>query len=237
MENSGLTLAIETSGRIGSVAIGTAGSVIEEKPFSGYMKHSAELFPSIRHLLASASAVAADIRQIVITAGPGSFTGLRIAVTAAKMFHYALRTPIVALDSLDVIAENASDYIDQSGRVTNHLAVVLDAKKDYFYAAAYERRPSGWHKSFGTAMMTAQELLNALPPETPISMLGEGLLYHKPRFESPSIHVLPSQWWQPHARNLLRLGFLKAQSGDFADPVALTPFYIRPPDAVIKARE
>lgn len=236
-ENSGLTLAIETSGRTGSVAIGTAGSCLAEQSFTGYMKHSAELFAAIDELLAKTQACRSDIRQLFITAGPGSFTGLRIAVTAAKMFHFALKTPIVVLDSLDVIAENASNCIRQSGCPMDHIAVVLDAKKDCFFAAAYDRTPSGWHKSLPTSMMTAAELLDKVRHNTKVSILGEGLLYHKRAFDAPFIHCLPSQYWPPQARNLFRLGQLKAQENAYADPVALTPFYIRPPDAAIKSRE
>lgn len=234
MKNSDLILAIETSGRTGSVAIGGSGGFLAGSSFSGYMKHSAELLPMIGEMLNRADAAVSDIRQVVITAGPGSFTGLRIAVTAAKMFHLALKTPIVALDSLDAIAENVDVYIEHKGRSANHVAVVLDAKKDYFFAAAYDRTPSGWRKYFETAMMTAEELLDKLAQKGDILMLGEGLLYHKNRFEAPFIHFLPSQWWPPQARNLFRLARLKAEANDFADPIALTPVYIRKPDAVVK---
>jgi tRNA threonylcarbamoyladenosine biosynthesis protein TsaB len=236
MNNSALILAIETSGRTGSVAISREDALLGEKSFSGFMKHSAELFPAIQKLLAEASAVPADIRQVFITAGPGSFTGLRIAVTAAKILNLALKTPIVALDSLDVIAENASDYITQSGQTIEHLAVVLDAKKDYFYAAVYDRIPSGWQKTFKTEMVTAETLMRILRQNTEVFMLGESLVYHKAKFEAPFVRFLDAQWWQPKARNLIRLGRLLAQNNSFSDPVTLIPTYIRKPDAVEKTQ-
>lgn len=231
-----LILAIETSGRTGSVALGRDGALIGERTFSGLMRHSAELFPSVSELLGQADADAADLSHVYITAGPGSFTGLRIAVTAAKMFNLALNTPIVALDSLDVIAQNATDYMEQSGKTIDDITVVLDAKKDYFFAAAYNRTPAGWNKYFGTAMITAQEITDALKEKGDVFMLGEGLVYHKARFEAPDIKFLDAQWWPPHARNLLRLGQLHAKSNSFADPLKLVPVYIRKPDAVEKMK-
>jgi tRNA A37 threonylcarbamoyladenosine modification protein TsaB len=117
-----------------------------------------------------------------------------------------------------------------------HIAVVLDAKKDYFYAAVYDRTPSGWHKTFNTDMVTAETLMQILCQKTQVFMLGESLVYHKTKFEAPFVRFLEDQWWQPKARNLIRLGRLKAQKNDFAEPATLTPVYIRKPDAVEKSQ-
>jgi tRNA threonylcarbamoyladenosine biosynthesis protein TsaB len=231
MENPKLTVAIETSGRTGSVAIGTNGLLIAQKPFSGLMKHNAELLPAVRQLLTEASSVPADIEQVFITAGPGSFTGLRIAVTAAKMLALALDARIVALDSLDVIAENVIST------EVNRIAVVLDAKKDYFYAAAYTRTPAGWQKTYGTEMATAEDLLSRMSQyNQEVWVLGEALVYNRSRLESPFTRFLEPRFWPPHASNLFRLGQQKADQGNFADPLTLVPTYIRKPDAVAKAQ-
>jgi len=230
MKNPELILAIETSGRTGSVAIGSNGTAIAEKPFSGFMKHSAELLGAVDQLLAEVSATPSDIARVFITAGPGSFTGLRIAVTAAKMLNLALGTQIVTLDSLDVIAENVTQ------NDINRIAVVLDAKKDYFYAAAYARTPSGWQKDFGTEMITAPQILDRLAQyKQDICILGEALVYNRAKLQAPFTTFLEPELWLPHARNLFRLGRLKADQGHFADPLTLTPTYIRKPDAVPKS--
>jgi tRNA threonylcarbamoyladenosine biosynthesis protein TsaB len=231
MKYSKLTLAIETSGRTGSVAIGANGECIAEKPFSGFMKHSAELLPAVNQLLSDAAASPADIAQVFIAAGPGSFTGLRIAVTAAKMFNLAQKTQIVTLDSLDVIAENVTKT--DLSRIT----VVLDAKKDYFYAASYARTSAGWEKDFGTEMITARDLLDRMAQyNEDIGVLGEALVYNRSKLDSSFTRLLQSEYWQPHARNLFRLGKQKADRGLFADPLTLIPTYIRKPDAVAKIR-
>jgi tRNA A37 threonylcarbamoyladenosine modification protein TsaB len=67
-------LAVETSGRIGSVAIGQDDTIISESAFSGFMKHSAELFDALSALLNTVHARPEHVEHLYITAGPGSFT-------------------------------------------------------------------------------------------------------------------------------------------------------------------
>jgi len=142
-----LILAVETSSRIGSVAVALGANMLGESTFSASLRHSAEIFPTIAELLGQSNRTAADIDQVHISLGPGSFTGLRIAVAAAKSMHLASSVRIVTVDSLDTIAANVTDaavapVIQESH--TNHsapgrLATVLDAKRGQFYIAVYER--------------------------------------------------------------------------------------------------
>jgi|GEM_PF-162677 len=101
-----LILAIETSGRLGSVALAAGDKLLAETRFSGPMRHSAEIFPAVTDLLSRFSKKPDQIEQVYISAGPGSFTGLRIAVTFAKTMALANSAQIVAVDTLDCIAAN-----------------------------------------------------------------------------------------------------------------------------------
>lgn len=142
-----LILAVETSSRIGSVAIAIGDRILAETAFSGPMRHSAELFPAIHNLLDRFSRKPREIEHIYISVGPGSFTGLRIAVTTAKAMHLAnpqRRTKIVAVDTLDVIAANADDYTDEKNTELDKIAAVLDAKRGQFFIALYQRSGTGF---------------------------------------------------------------------------------------------
>ncbi len=108
MMKKNLILAVETSGRVGSVAIATGRQLLAEVRLSGPMKHSAELFPAIRTLLDRFGRTPEEIEQVYISVGPGSFTGLRIAVTLAKAMRLAGSAKIVSVDTLDVIAANVT---------------------------------------------------------------------------------------------------------------------------------
>jgi len=163
MKQKPLVLAIETSSRIGSAAIALGGKILAESDFSAPIRHSAEIFPAIGGLLDRFSRKPDQIKQIHISVGPGSFTGLRIAVTLAKVMHLANAAKIVAVDTLDVIAANATDYIkEENTNITSHsepslrhtkrseveyplrrksperIATILDAKRGLFFIAVFE---------------------------------------------------------------------------------------------------
>ncbi len=104
-----VVLAVETSSRIGSAALALGPRLLEELRFSGPMQHSAEIFPAIDELLKRHGYAPTDLSQIHVAIGPGSFTGLRIAVTMAKIMHLAGSVQIVTVDSLDVVAANVSN--------------------------------------------------------------------------------------------------------------------------------
>ena len=145
-----LILAVETSGRVGSVAIATGQQLLAEKTFSAPMTHSAEIFPAIDSLLASFNREPKEIEHIYISAGPGSFTGLRIAVTMAKTMHLANAAKIVAVDTLDVIAANVITLTAQDTNLSlngalrfsnnDKIAAILDAKRGQFFIAVYQQR-------------------------------------------------------------------------------------------------
>jgi len=231
-----LILAVETSGRLGSVALAHGDKLLAESHFSGQMRHSAEIFPAITDLLCKFNKKPDQIEQVYISLGPGSFTGLRIAVTIAKTIALANQAKIVAVDTLDCIAANVLSKSDESDRSdwSDRLAVILDAKRGQFFIAVYEKTQDAiWKKVLPDCLMTAEEFL-AQFTDKPIMLTGEGLVFYKDKFTHKNIRVLDEKFWNPSAANVHRLGWHKAQNGEFADPLTLTPNYIRGPDVTIK---
>jgi tRNA A37 threonylcarbamoyladenosine modification protein TsaB len=83
--------------------------------------------------------------------------------------------------------------------------------------------------------MTADEFLDKFTDtEKPIALIGEGLVYYKDKFNHSAVRVLDEKYWNPSAANVYRLGWEMAKSSRFADPLTLTPNYIRGPDAKVK---
>jgi len=145
-----LILAVETSSRVGSVAIAIGPLIKAEVTFSGQMRHSAELFPAICTLLDRIGRKPQDIEQVYISIGPGSFTGLRIAVTLAKSMHLANSAKIISVDTLDVIASNVINLNSmsdehQASRI-ELIAPILDAKRGQFYIAVYQKQKGFCHE-------------------------------------------------------------------------------------------
>ncbi len=228
-KSQGLILALETSGRTGSVAIANTRQMLAEIQFSGQMRHSTELFPTIDTLLKRADKNPQDITEIYISAGPGSFTGLRIAVSFAKTMNLATGAKIVALDTLDVIAANVIPTHPDSAvgnSSFNRVAVILDAKRGQFFTAVYENT-GNWHKTLPDCLMTAEQFVQKFTNQIPIWLLGEGLVYYKDKFKAPGISFFDEHLWTPKASQVYKLGLQKSRATQFEDALQLQPIYLR----------
>jgi len=227
-----LILAIETSGRTGSVGIALGEQMLSEARFSGPMRHSAEIFPAVQKLLVRFSRKPKEIEHIYISVGPGSFTGLRIAVALAKTMHLANAAKIIAVDTLDVIAANATDYIkEEKVKDVTKIATILDAKRGQFFIAAYKNEQGQWKKTMPDCLMTAGQFIeNCGCKSQPMWLLGEGLVFYKDKFKADGIRFLNERYWTPRAEKVHSLGWQKALAGQFADPLTLQPSYLRKPD-------
>lgn len=255
MAQKSLILAVETSGRIGSVAIAASSQLLAETTFSGPMRHSSEVFPAIRGLLNRFDRKFNEINHLYISVGPGSFTGLRIAVSMAKIMHLANAVKIIAVNTLDVIAANVVNLIHEDAvQATSHkrqaksperIAVILDAKRGQFYTAVYQHMSNGqystslgiWEKKSPDSLMTASKFLDRFASKTePIWLLGEGLVYYADKFKAEGVHILDKRCWTPQAAKVHLLGYEMSLKGQFADPVTLQPKYLRRPEAEEKRK-
>src|SRR4051812_41311144 len=114
-------VAIETSGKIGSIAVVEDAQVCAEQSFEHGLQHAAMIVPIIDQLCRAQNWTPDDLDEIYLSIGPGSFTGLRIAVTLAKTLALATELKIVAVPTIHVLAQNAPED-------AKHLIIVLDAK-------------------------------------------------------------------------------------------------------------
>lgn len=136
---------------------------------------------------------------------------------------------------------------------TSHerIAAILDAKRGQFFIAVYKHNTSYksrvtsdkqqstsdgiWQKILSDSLMTASEFLEKFcGGNQPIWLLGDGLLYHKDKFKAQGVHFFHEKYWSPRASKVHSLGWQKALAGQFADPIALQPLYLRAPDVTLK---
>src|SRR4030042_1913633 len=236
MSTNPLILSVETSGRLGSVAVASGAQIRAETAFTDQMRHSSEIFPTISSLLNRFGKKPQHIEHIYISVGPGSFTGLRIAVSIAKIMHLANKTQIVAVDTLDVIAANTDDYIKQENIEVEHIAVILDAKRGQFYTAVYQRAAECiWEKISPDSLITALQFLDRFAGKAkPLWLLGEGLVYYEDKFRADGIRFMDKRYWNPRAEKVHALGWKMACAGKFADPLTLQPKYLRKPEVTEK---
>jgi tRNA threonylcarbamoyladenosine biosynthesis protein TsaB len=236
-----LIVAIETSGRLGSAALAVGEKLFAQKDFSGPMRHSSELFPAIEELLTRFDMKPSQINHIYLSTGPGSFTGLRIAVTFAKMLALANSAKIATVNTSDVIVSNIVTSVNgfQTKQNYNRVATILDAKRGQFFVAVYQKRaqivdkttPLGdYEKILPDCLMTAEQFLEKFAqPQFLTALLGEGLVYYADKFRSPGIEITNRQYWWPQASKVHQLGWVKATKGELTDALELEPLYLRQP--------
>jgi tRNA threonylcarbamoyladenosine biosynthesis protein TsaB len=212
-------LAFDTSTVHAALAVARAdGATFVASPDPAH-RHGRSLIPALRDLLREAGLAIQALDAIAVGLGPGSYTGLRIGVTAAKTLAYAAGRPLVGLDSLELIAQNAP-------REATHVAAIADAQRGDVFVAEFARP-----EPFGPLVRVAQSRvepltawLAGLPAGTLI--LGPGVAQLKEPLPS-GIVAAPAEAGRPSAHHLLTIALDAARLGVFADPWLLEPAYLR----------
>jgi tRNA threonylcarbamoyladenosine biosynthesis protein TsaB len=228
---SALGLAVETSSRHGSVALGRGPEILKTRRFPGPRKHAVEFIPAVDAMCKACDVAPPDIRLVFVSAGPGSFTGLRVGVTAARTIALANGAKTVAVPTMDVIAQNAADA---SGPLPR-LAVILDAKRGRVFAASFARRDRRYVRISEPAEVDPTEFLAARGHDC--AVVGEGVACHRSAVEAAGVTILPESLFWPRCETVYRLGLARAARGQFDDPRSLVPVYVRPPEAAERWEE
>jgi tRNA threonylcarbamoyladenosine biosynthesis protein TsaB len=219
------SLAIETSGRIGSVALGIGGRVVDARPFSTTLRHAVELLPTVDSICREHGIRPGAIGELYVSGGPGSFTGLRIGITFARGLALAQGTRVVRVPTLEVIAQNALGLAD----APSTLVVILDAKRGRVFAAPFGRSVEGYVATQDPAEHDPAILFAMLPDDC--AALGEGIAYHREAVDRFRLRVLPDELNRARAEVVHDLGFRRARANEFDDARGLIPIYVRRPEA------
>ncbi|KAF0243770.1 MAG: hypothetical protein FD180_3093 [Planctomycetota bacterium] len=214
--------AIETSGTRGGVALADGDELLGEESFEEGMVHGRALVPALDRILRKAGIAPKELGLVAVDVGPGSYTGVRVGVAAARMLALAVGCPVAPVVSLDVLAENAEDLED-------FVCPVLDARWEQVYAAAY-RRDWVWLRTDGPAAYRPEELAARLAPGT--TVFGSGVDKYPEVFAR--FPKGPASWGVPKAEIVARLGWQAFQTGATDECNILRPLYLRPTEAEVK---
>ncbi len=218
-------LAFETSSLHGSIALGRGRTVIATRPFSGPRRHATDFLPTIDATCRESAVSPGEVRRVFVSIGPGSFTGLRIGITAARILGLANGASVVGVPSLEVIAQNAATLEDPPPQV----AVILDAKRRRVYAATFELCGNSYKPLAAACETDPAAFLGGQPADC--AVMGQGVLCHREVVEEIGLRVLPESLAHPRAEVAYRLGHARAEAGQTTPPRELAPLYIRPPEA------
>jgi tRNA threonylcarbamoyladenosine biosynthesis protein TsaB len=211
-------LAIETSESVGSVAALSGGNVLTEHKLPSEQGSARSLAPAIEGLLAEVGWRPGDVQGVAVTVGPGSFTGLRVGVTTAKVFAYSVKAEVVGVDTLEAIAAASPPEID-------HLAVAMDAQRGQVVAGVFRRGPDGWFSPCGPWQLAD---LDAWLATLPAGIGVAGPVLRSASRELPAaVRVLDPQYWSPTASAVGRLAARRFASGHRDDLWTLLPRYYR----------
>ena len=130
-------LALDTSTEWASVAIYDGTAVLGEETWHAQRRHAEELFPTIERILSHTRAPMSSITKIAVATGPGSFTGLRVAIAAAQGLARGCGATLVGVSTLDVLAYPHAPSKQRT-------CAILPAGRTEYYAAFYQERNRKW---------------------------------------------------------------------------------------------
>jgi tRNA threonylcarbamoyladenosine biosynthesis protein TsaB len=217
-------LAFDTSSFAGSVALLDAGQVVAACALDPARRSAQTLAPAMAEVLAAAGIKPADVRLVATTIGPGSFTGVRVAATAAKTFAYAAKCDVIGLSTLDVIAAQVP-LPSLPADAPPELHAVIDAQRKELFLARYRLGPDGPERLAPDTIVAAQTWLDSLAPRIIVTGPGlDKLAAHLP----PHAIVIPPPLREPAAANVGQLAWRDYQLGRRDDLWKLAPTYLRP---------
>ncbi|MFC1662224.1 tRNA (adenosine(37)-N6)-threonylcarbamoyltransferase complex dimerization subunit type 1 TsaB [Gemmatimonadota bacterium] len=247
---SGPLLALETSARVGSVALATwegHGSnpvlrVLGSRRLEEEEEHASLLLPRIGELLATVGIGPGGLGGVIVGAGPGSFTGIRVSVATAKGMARSLGIPLWAYSSLAaaVMDSPGQEGEEETGTseegsaspprefpfVSAVRCVLFDARGDRVYAAAYRAQSTGLQAILKPAATTVSEICGGLIPVGTL-LMGDGAARHRAVLEDSGFEVLLPPAGRPTAEGLLRLHALNPETPALSDPGPWEPDYLR----------
>jgi tRNA threonylcarbamoyladenosine biosynthesis protein TsaB len=240
-------LAFDTSTETLAVALCAAGRV-HARQAPGGAQASARLLPLVHELLAEAALPLSSVQAVAFGRGPGAFTGLRTSCAVAQGLALGLGCPVLPLDSLLIVAEDARWQLDPQGRVPwLEVGVAMDARMDEIYAGRWRWQAGGWRPLQPPVLTTPEALAAewtgdgsaggaprcagdaATPAATGAGrwiVAGSALTAFGARLPWPvGVHPVPVE--QDRAAALARLALVAWQAGAGVDAAQALPLYLR----------
>lgn len=218
--------ALECSAAAASAAVYEDGRLLGEQYVNIPQTHSSTLLPMAEGLLKMLALKATDMDYFAVSRGPGSFTGLRIGISAVKGMAFVKDTPCVGVSTLEGMAYNLRGF-------EGIVAAVMDARCKQVYAALFEAHEGAVHRITEDDALPLAELGEQIKTrQGPVWLIGDGaeLAYRVLGEENPALRLAPEPVRFQHASGV---GSAALQRLDEAVPPALlVPGYLRPPHAL-----
>jgi len=228
-----LILAIETATGCGSVSL-TAGSIKDGKVLAEYTlqpdtTHSRRLLGSVEAMMRAAGTDWNDLDAVAVSQGPGSFTGLRIGMAAAKGIAMAAEVPLIGVPTLDGLAAQVT-------AIDLPVCCLLDARKQQVYAAFYRYFDDFSYRCTSEVLVLSPEEL-IIRIEEPTLVAGPGIMACQSQLAAhQQVRLLPAGYLHPRAALIGFCGARLLEDGASGCGYDLVPLYVRASEAELNLR-
>ena len=216
-------LAFETSAKAASVALLQDGALLGEYMQNSGQTHSRTIMQMAQNLLENCDLTAKDVDAVACAAGPGSFTGVRIGLAAAKGFAWGREIPLVGVSTLEAMAKNAA-FAD------GVYCAAMDARRNQVYTALFRMENGSFRRLMDDSAISVEELGQKLGELDGCKyLLGDGaVLCHKHLSASVSgLILMPEHLRMQRAAGTALLAWEQLQQGDVLPAGEVTPNYLR----------
>jgi tRNA threonylcarbamoyladenosine biosynthesis protein TsaB len=209
-------LIIDTSDRRGRVAVSQGERVIGTRLLEEARRHARDLVPFAQELLREQDWKARDLTGVIVSRGPGSYTGLRVGLMSAKTLAYATRCVLLGIDTFAALARQAPPEVEAA-------YLIADAQQGKVYVQRYAHGQGGVLEINPFAAWLATVPAGAW-------ITGPGLEFFGSQIPA-DFQQAPREERSPRPETLLALGTERFRRGEKDDPFTLEPLYLRPSSA------
>lgn len=216
-----IILHIESSSKNCSIAISKASELLclcEES--TDNFAHNEKLHSFIEHTLEGANLKVSDLNAVSISKGPGSYTGLRIGVAAAKGLCFALDIPLISIDTLQILISN------QEHNSYDYLIPVIDARRMEIYTSIFDPLENQINPTFSHVLdeSSFKEYINHK-----VCFVGDAALKVKQNFKNFNLSIKNFTFIEvlPSSNNMIELAYNKFLNQEFEDLAYFEPFYLK----------
>ncbi|HLV10593.1 MAG TPA: tRNA (adenosine(37)-N6)-threonylcarbamoyltransferase complex dimerization subunit type 1 TsaB [Halanaerobiales bacterium] len=229
-----LVMGIDTSGEIGAVGLTSAEGIIGEINIRLRRQHSERLLPNIDILFKETGKKLNELDGIGVTTGPGSFTGLRIALATVKTLAQVLNIPVIGISSLELLAYNLSQH-------QGWLVPLIDARRERVYTALFHnwdcdiRSRKTWKEQAVKVSQLIEEL-EELDQRGSFYFTGDGCQKYRDILKNSGLNTFfaPPSICIPRGGGLAELSRYYLERGKSDNYGEILPDYLKKPQAEIK---
>lgn len=218
-------LAIDTSGPVAGCAVMKDDRIAHLIELNQGMTHSETIMPAVDYALEASGLNCRDIDVFAAVAGPGSFTGVRIGVCAAKGFAHGVKRPCVAIHALEALAMNFYGF-------DGVCCTILDARRGQVYCAAFEMKNGAPERIMEDDAIALKDFIARLPENRRLVFVGDGVTTHGATVKEmlgERAMIAPENLRDIRADAVCLLA--KAKRSEWIEAANMRPIYLRAPQA------